>query len=351
MSAAGPGPAVALAAAARRVFPAFAERLALRADEVSAALAAELHLVAWDREQLIGAMQARLAAMARRSAAAGSRGVDATVGARVIERRAQPLEAIEAAWECVFAGRRVVLEVEPGACSATAILVGDMASLLPPSAIVIAGPTDGDDPTAWPTVGVQPAVARIAWVDGAADRELAAYSLARTCLRRSGADPRAVRIACVAGPTDLLKRHLVRLWVGAQLGPASDPGSFAGPVDDATRDAFLVVQAAWIADGRVESWCRGGVLEHAATEAPFLAPAAFAVDWPPPALPMAGPMCCIVRCTEAQGHETIRAAADRGAAVVQIGGRPLGDIRELRHIRGAVLVERLPPGLPEPRPV
>lgn len=349
------GPAVALAAAARRVFPTFAERLALRADQISAALADELYLVAWDREQLIGAMQARLAAMATRAATAVPRGADTKIGARIVERRVQPLEAIELAWECLFAGRRVQLSAEPGACSATTALVADMASLLPAGAVAIAGrePVSGEPPeaAAWPLRGVTPAVARIAWVDATADRELAAYSLARTCLRRSGVDPRAVRIACVAGPTDLLKRHLVRLWVGAQLGPASDPGSFAGPVDEATRDAFVVAQAAWLADERVELWCAGGVLEHAGASAPFVAPAAFAVDWPPPTLPMAGPMCCIVRCTEAQGHETIRAAASGGAAVVQIGGRPLADIGELRHIRGAVLVERLPPGLPEPRPV
>lgn len=160
-----------------------------------------------------------------------------------------------------------------------------------------------------------------------------------------------MRFAVVVGPTDLLKRHLVRLWVGAQLGPADDPDSFAGPVDAPTRDAFVGAQAAWTADPRVEVWCAGGELEHTAAGGPLLAPAAFAVDAPIPELPMAGPMCCIVRASEADGLAIIRAEDARGAAIVQIGGRPLSGLRELRHLRGAVLVERLPPGLPEPRPV
>lgn len=338
-------PGAVVAAAAKRAFGAFAERLALRADEVSTALANELHLVAWDREQLIGAMQARLAGMA-----ATATKVAADGGVRVVELRAQPLEAIEVAWASLFAGQRVAFVAEPGACTATATLVTDLVSLLPAGVVAM---TNGDadaEVQSWPQVGVTPAMPRIAWVDATADRELAAYSLARTCLRRSGLDPRGVRIACVVGPTDLLRRHLHRLWVGAQLGPATDPGSFAGPVDEATRDAFALAQAAWIAEPRAEVWCTGGVLEHSA-DAPFLAPAAFAVDWPVPELPLVGPMCCIVRCTEAQGRDAITAAAKAGASVVQIGGRPLPNVPELRHIRGAVLVERLPPGLPEPRPV
>ena len=332
-----------IATAARRVFPAFAARLAGRADEVSAALASELHLALWDREQLIGAMQARLVAMVSATVRVATK----TDGARVIELRAQPLEAIEVAWECLLAGRPVRFAAEPGACSATASLVADMVSLLPAGTIV----TEGDD--AWPTVGVLPAAPRIAWVDRAADRELAAYSLARTCLRRSGMDPRAVRIACVIGPTDLLARHMKRLWVGAQLGPASDPESFAGPVDVATADAFVAAQTAWLAEPRAQAWCTGGPLEHGAA-GPFVAPAAFAVDWPVPDLPLVGPMCCVVRCTEAQAREMIASATAGGAAVVQIGGREFTDVPQthggLKHIRGAVLVERLPPGLPEPRP-
>lgn len=341
--------AAQLAAASRHAFAAFAERLALRADEISAALEHELHLVAWDREQLIGAMQARLWAMAERTRPTTG-GAAGGVGARVIELRTQPLEAIELTWTCLLAGRRVAFGAEPRACSATASLVAALASALPPGAIV-----DAASEPQWPMLGVTPAIPRIAWVDATADRELAAYSLARTSLRRSGADPRGVRFAVVVGPTDLLKRHLVRLWVGAQLGPADDPDSFAGPVDEPTRDAFVRAQAAWTADPRVEVWCAGGELEHAAAAGPLLAPAAFAVDAPipqlSPELPMAGPMCCIVRAGEAEGLDIIRAEAARGAAIVQIGGRPLTGIRELRHLRGAVLVERLPPGLPEPRPV
>lgn len=338
--------AAQLAASARHAFAGFAERLALRADEISAALEHELHLVAWDREQLIGAMQARLWAMAAPGPGRAATPTTSVVGARVLELCAQPLEAIELTWACLLAGRRVAFGAEPGACSATASLIHALASTLPQGAIV-----DAANEPQWPILGVEPAIPRIAWVDATADRELAAYSLARTSLRRSGADPRGVRFAVVVGPTDLLRRHLVRLWVGAQLGPADDPDSFAGPVDGATRDAFVAAQAAWTADPRVEVWCAGGELEHAGASGSLLAPAAFAVDAPIPELPMAGPMCCIVRAGEAEGLEIIRAQDARGAAIVQIGGRPLTGLRELRHLRGAVLVERLPPGLPEPRPV
>ncbi|MBC8070166.1 MAG: hypothetical protein IAG13_17665, partial [Deltaproteobacteria bacterium] len=50
-----------VADAARRRAAGFAEQLAVHADAIADALARELHLVAWDREQLIGSVQARFA--------------------------------------------------------------------------------------------------------------------------------------------------------------------------------------------------------------------------------------------------------------------------------------------------
>lgn len=339
-------PAPGLAAVARRIYPAFAERLALQADAMSQALLTELRLVGWDREQLIGAMQERLGAMTR---ASSTRHDASTPGARVLELRAQPLEAVEATWRCLLRGTPVVFAAEPGACTAAAMLLTELAALLPTGALTHVDAA-AFEVHAWPRAGVAPASPRIAVIDADADRELAAYTLARTCLRRGGVDPRRVAVAYVTGPTDLLQRHLHRLWVGAQLGPADDPESFAGPVDAATRAAFIAAQSSWRADDRVQTWCEGGLLEGAHDDEPLLAPAAFACDWPLPEHALVGPMCCVVRCNESQANEAVRIAAASRIAIVNVGRRSL-DAPEIKHIRGAVLVERLPPGLPEPRPV
>ena len=80
-----------------------------------------------------------------------------------------------------------------------------------------------DNPTFWPVVGPKPAAPRVAAVEANADRELAAYVLARAGLRRTGADPRNVKFAYVVGLDDRLQRHLSRLWVGTTLGPARRP--------------------------------------------------------------------------------------------------------------------------------
>jgi hypothetical protein len=359
-----------IAQAARRRADAFAEQLALHADAIAEALERELHLVAWDREQLVGSVQARFAEVCkRRPNELGG------VPERVVEWREQPLEAIDAVWARLLAGRRVVLHFAPSACTATRTLLAEVAASLPAGALVLddapyehdasqslhgmsqlsasqrAAMIDERDPSTWPVRAVVRAVARVAWIDATADRELAAYVLARTCLRRAGTDPRSVRRAFVVGPIDLLQRHLQRLWVGAQMGPASDPDSFAGPVDAAMRDAFVVAQAAWLAEPRATTWVEGGVLERADQAGPYLAPAAFACEWPAPEHALVGPTCCIVRCTSDQARAEIEAAAREGAQVVQVGGRPIPYAKDVRHIRGAVLVERLPPGLPEPRPV
>ncbi len=369
----------ALATAARARAPEFAERLALAADAIGDALAAEMHLVAWDREQLVGLVQARLQAVwARRPADIGG------LPARVLERADQPLESLEAVWSLLLQGRRVLVQHEQGACLAALEPLFELARGLPAEALVVereactddspstsrglAGMSASqralrvseDDPSTWPRLGVAKAVPRVAWVDESADRELAAYVLARTCLRRAGMDPRGVKVAYVAGGVDLLERHLRRLWVGAQFGPASDPTSFAGPVDRATRDGFVVAHAAWCAREGVTAWCEGGVLDRTGAEGRhlgsyadgYLAPAAFVMgDDAGPRPRIVGPMLVIVRTTAELARAQIEAAARDGAQVVQVGGRPIAYAKDVRLFRGAVLVERLPPGLPEPRPV
>ncbi len=344
----------------------FRQRLALRADTLALALATEQRMVAWDREQLVGWAQAQLEALT---------GTRPTIGgppARILERAAQPLEGIEATWALLLPGRRVHFEHELGACSAVLRLVEELAAELPSGVLTVAReavappsssaigravaepvhdvPIAPDDPTTWPRLGVRAAVRRVALIDDDADRELAAYVLARTCLRRSGLDPRGVKHAYVIGPVDRLRAHLERLWTGARLGPADDQAAFAGPVDPAVRDAFVVAQAAWLAQPGVEMWCRGGVLEHNDAGA-FLAPAAVATHGIAPPLPLVGPILCVVQCNEAQARAAIEACEREGGAIVQIGGRRVAYARDVRHILGAVLVERLPPGLPEPRPV
>jgi hypothetical protein len=148
------------------------------------------------------------------------------------------------------------------------------------------------------------------------------------------------------------------------MGPASAPDSFAGPVDTACRDAFLEAHAAWSKHPETEVLCGGGLLERAGDSRIYLAPSSFAVSWPVPDLPVAGPMLVVVRCTSEQARAGAESALREHGQVVAIGVRsgtydgavaPQADVdhsrRAVRYIRGALLVERLPPGLPEPRPV
>jgi hypothetical protein len=359
-----------IAAAARALAAELDMRIALHADAVARSLEREHGLVAWDREQLIGQLQRRLAVLReRRFRELGGPNV------RVIERRRQPLESVDLAWTHLRRGRRVRVEHEPGACTAALELLRGMGHALrdavgadvlevaerswdfadaEPSAsssayrIALEHP---DDPMFWPVVGPRRTAPRVAVVEATADRELAAYVLARAALRRTGADPRNVKLAYVVGLDDRLRRHLQRLWVGATMGPADDPGSFTGPVEASVREAFLAANAAWEADENVEVLCPGCSLERAADPQHYLAPALFVVDWPVPDLPMAGPMLVLVRCDDRQALAGAEAAAREGGQIIALGGKHGRYPGDVRLIRGALLVERLPPGLPEPRPV
>jgi hypothetical protein len=336
-----------IAAAARARGTELAERIRLVADALVDALAQQLQLVAWDREQLVGQVQARVAELQdARPAVRGGPPV------RVVERRLQPLEAIDTAWGWLRRGRRVRLEQEPNACTGAADLLREMAYRLPPGALEIHDGTTRELPAGHVAGGVDPPASRVAVIDVDADRELAAYVLARTGLRRSGLDPRGVKRAFAVGELELLERHMRRLWVGVRVGPADDPESFAGPVPAALGERFAVVHAQWRAHPQVRTWCAGGVLERTGDPASYLAPALFHTPWPPPELPLVGPMVVVVACpAEAHLQEAARRMQADGGQVVQIGGRPGRIPGPVRHVRGALLVERLPPGLPEPRPV
>jgi hypothetical protein len=338
-----------IAAAARARGPELAERIRLEADALVDALGHELELVAWDREQLVGQVQARVAALQpTRPPVRGGPPV------RVVERRLQPLEAIDRVWGFLRRGRRVRLEQEPDACSGAATLLRGLAYRLPAGALEIhaeGGPSPAPPP-GHVAGGVDPPAPRVAVIDAAADRELAAYVLARTGLRRSGMDPRGVKQAFAVGEVELLERHMRRLWVGVSVGPADDPESFAGPVPAALRDRFEAAHALWHEHEGVRTWCPGGVLQRTGDPATYLAPALFSTAWPPPPLPLVGPMVVVVVCSdEAQLQTAVRRTRDDGGEVMQIGGRPGRIPGPVRHVRGALLIERLPPGMPEPRPV
>lgn len=359
-----------IAAAARALGPELDLTVALHADALARSLEREHGLVAWDREQIIGLLQRRLAKLReQRFRELGGPNV------RVIERRRQPLESIDLAWRHLRRGRRVRVEHEPGACTAALDLLrlvsrvlrdavkadvldvaspaweqGDAEPSASSSAFRIAM-EHPDDPMFWPIVGPRRSSARVAVVEATADRELAAYVLARASLRRTGVDPRNVKLAYVMGLDDRLRRHLQRLWVGATMGPAGDPGSFTGPVEASVRAGFLSAHEAWSAYDGVEVLCPGSELERAADPQHYLAPALYVVDWPVPDLPRVGPMLVLVRCDDAQALAGAEAAAREGGEIIVLGGQKNRYPGDVRLIRGALLVERLPPGLPEPRPV
>ncbi|MEM6992367.1 MAG: hypothetical protein AAF721_17780 [Myxococcota bacterium] len=336
-----------VAAAARAVEGSFLERLAIHADALAAGLCATDQLVAWDREQLIGAMQSRVRRIAGQRLSLAR---DPAV--RVLERRGQPLECIDLVWRQLRRGQRVFVEYESGTCPVVLDLLRGIIPALAPGSLRIAdAPGVSDDEGLGPRVGVEAPGPRVALIDADADRELAAYVLARTSLRRSGCDPRAVKAAYVCGSTDLLQRHVRRLWVGVNIGPATDSGSFAGPIDAGVREAFLDACQQWTAEERVQVWCEGAALERTGSGECYAAPALFYAEGSAPQLPMAGPMLVIVGCEPAQAKAGYEAALAARGQAIQVGGRVGQHPGITRHIRGALLVERLPPGLPEPRPV
>ncbi len=347
-----------LAAASRLLQTELFDALALASDGIADDLAERLGMVAWEREEQIGMAQRRLLELReRRFHRYGGEPV------RVRELREQPLEAFELAWRALRRGRRVHVETEADACPAVFRILRDMAELLGDGLSVSAPGVLDHDHADWPLIGVRPRQDRVALIQADADPELAAYVLARACLRRTGFDPRVVHRVLVVGPCDRLERNLRRLWVGARMGPIADERAFAGPVDEQHAIEFLAAEAAWRAREDIETICPGGRLERA--DAPgqtFLAPALLRHEpleaaTPPTDEPaLVGPILVVYPITgndpERSGETLLDHFAPRGHGRLRFGLKPR-DValhRDDRQIHGALLVERLPPGLPEPRP-
>ena len=350
-----------LAAASRLLQTELFEAIALASDGIADDLAERLGMVAWEREEQIGLAQRRLLELReRRFHRYGGEPV------RVRELREQPLEAFELAWRALRRGRRVHVESEATACPAVYRILREMAELLGEGLTVSAPGELEHEHADWPLIGVRPRRDRVALIQADADRELAAYILARACLRRTGFDPRVVHRVIVVGPSDRLERNLRRLWVGARMGPVDDDRAFAGPVDEQRAAQFLVAEAAWRAREGVITIAPGGRLEQA--DAPgqlFLAPALLRSAtigddvWPSDEPPLVGPMLVIHpvapltgEVAERRGEALLEHFAPRGHGHLRFGIKPRDVVlrREDRQIHGALLVERLAPGLPEPRP-
>lgn len=347
-------------AAARRRGPAVLARLSQRADAIAEQLLRGQGLVAWDREQIIGKAQRALQELQSRA----PKGPFGGAPVRVVELRQQPLESLAVVWDYLLQGRAVHVSAAPRACpAALELLAGERLPL--GGALTI----EGEDPppqdlATRELVGVRPATTRVAIVLDDTDRELAAYILARVSLRRSGLDPRAVKRVFVSGGLPRLERHLRRLWVGATVGAPSDPEVFAGPVDASLASKFLAAHERWAAAAGVEVLCPGGRLQIGGDSRSYLAPALLRVAWPPadPLFALSdddggwvGPVLMLHPLESAAAIDV--ALADGDVAVERrliIGPRrrsQKGVDPDLPQSQGALMLERLPPGLPAPRPV
>src|SRR5690606_34201565 len=274
-------------------------------------------------------------------------------GVVIVERRAQPLEALPRAISFLRRGRPVVVRLERGALCATVELLRTWGAMIGPALAVC----DADAVTpayseGWEQVGVEIAAPRIGLVDADADDEVAAYLLARSCLRRTGFDPRAVHRVIVAGHRPRLERHLRRLWLGVKMGPPEDAAAFAGPVSEEQARRFHAACEAWSDWPGVEVLCPGAQLERpdARADRHYVAPALLRIESAdtldgPPAL--VGPMLLLEVVDPEDAERRLAALGPRqGRALWLRFGQSreratLG--RDDRQIEGALLIERLPP--------
>jgi hypothetical protein len=329
------------------------EVLALTSDALMEELARRHGLVPWDRESLVGGVQRRVRALFERRAE-----LDPGPAVRVVERAMQPLESIEATLRALRGGRRVALHIEAGASA----LPLDVLQRVFGSAAddILRSATVSDEGLA--SRGVDAGRPRVALVQADGDPELAAYVLARGALRRTGRDPRGLHVAVVAGARAVLDRHLRRLWSGIRFGPVDDPSSFAGPLPAGVAQTYLREWAELASHPNLHVVVPGHPLHVAADpEGTYLAPAL--LRWTSPVLdageievlrglPTGGPMLVVVPAPPDRAAEVFEHLAGDDRRRTRIGEVPKG--QSLRHgeraYTGALLVERLPPGLPEPRP-
>jgi hypothetical protein len=353
-------PANRLAAAARALQPTLMRLIALRADQISRALEAEHGIVPWDREQLIGQLQRQLMELA-----------DARFRVRggpivhVRERRSQPLEAIPRAWRWLREGRRVYVDAEPGACSQTLVLLAQMGEVLGFHVLMTSR-----DATSPPDGAVDGGVAlaprRLTLIASQADEELAAYVLARACLRRSGLDPRAVHVAIVTGDGRTLGRILRRLWFSVRFSEAGDHGAFAGPVSQDVARGLEEAMARLEGRSDVACWVPLRRLEGTSgMRGCLMAPTLWAttvgldrgsVEQVMACFPEVGPALLVLRERDASSASRLLSdLVGAGYRWTLIGPRTAPETVGLREpplsvFDGALLEERLPPGLPKPRP-
>lgn len=345
-----------IAAAARARQAALLGLLSARADDIGASLARSHGMVAWERHKALGRVQRGLWELRERR----FHGLGGPP-ARVCELRAQPLESLLPASMLLRQGRRVHLEVEAGASAVVPALLAELRDELSrelvDEALTIGAPGEAcpEHARTWARVGVAPARPRVAAVHAEADRELAAYALALSGLRRGGADPRRVVQAFVAGSMEKLERHLHRLWVGAAIGPPDDPEMFAGPVDPALAGVYREALAAWSAVPGARLLCPGGQLERPGDSRTYLAPAllrAPPIEPPPAHAGAIGPLVVLHPCEPGAFDAALAACRARGDVIQPIGPEawrqrvgtpPMMPLQPLA-------LGRLPPGLPEPRP-
>lgn len=355
-------------ALARGLGPALFEELARASDWIADDLATRLGMVAWEREEQIGLAQRGLLALDAHRFPRARRRPGQPV--RVRELRAQPLAALELAWRALRRGRQVHVETEADASPAVLRLFEGMQdrfeSKLGEAVLHLSKPGVFDHPRSdWLRAGPWPGLERVALVQADADLELAAYLLARACLRRTGFDPRVIHRVLTVGPAGALERNLRRLWVGVKMGGVDDEQAFAGPVDERRAAAYLDAEARWRAHPGVRTVCPGARLLRP-DPGVYLAPALFALEASAEAeasaaslaeLPeMHGPMVVLIPVVgegaQARAEGLLDALAPPGHGRVRFGGKVRGAQLSIdeSQVHGALLVERLPPGLPEPRP-
>ncbi len=325
----------------RTLEPSVLAALACRSDAIAERLGRRFGMVAWDRERVIGSAQRQFQQLRHRDIAQA----DGTVHVR--ERSKQPLESLAVVWRALRAGNHVHLHLDPDADPTVAELLAPVADQLTqrfsPQLLVIE-----PDATACPTVvGVHPAHTRIAIVEADADRELASYLLARVSLRRTGLDPRAVKRVFVCGDVEALLQRLRRLWLGVTVGPADDHRSFAGPLPHDIADAFMTANTAFRQHPDIRVLCPGERLDVGDPNRAYVAPALVATPWDSRAAVLErldGPVLAVhafehpLALDEALAHEHL---ADDRKLVIGDATSP----------EGALMVERLPPGMPHPRPL